>query len=210
MNPKPKTKTKLPTDHWVVNPDNPGKFEGFEPPDANFTLVPNALFEHLPSFTGNELKVLLYIVRQTLGWHKLWNAIGLTQFGLGTESKTGEKCDYGVGMAKRSVRRAITGLEKKGFIITKRKAKRRTHYRLNFAKKRVILYLTGVQNAHRTGVQNAHTQKKEIYSTPAGLKINKFFSTKDLLRKTPYEQMKETRNRLKGDGLTPDYSASQN
>lgn len=40
-----------------------------------FTPIDNALFELLPVLKGNELKIMLAIIRQTTGWHKETTAL---------------------------------------------------------------------------------------------------------------------------------------
>jgi len=157
---KQRTKTSFPRDHWIVNPQKPGKFSGFPLPDANFTMIPNALFEALPGMTGNDAKVLLYIARQTLGFHKIWDAIGLRQFGLGIDPIAGEKSDFGIGLDRKTVIRSIKRLEKNGFITAKRERGKRTIYRLKFEKPRKAQTISSAQNATTTSAQNATTQKK--------------------------------------------------
>ncbi len=51
---------------------------GFLPP--NYTQTPNDLFDRLlPLLKESELKVLLAIMRKTFGWHKIRDAISITQ-----------------------------------------------------------------------------------------------------------------------------------
>jgi phage replication O-like protein O len=57
----------------------------------NYTQIPNKLLdEHLPVMEKSELKVVLIIARQTLGWHKDWDILSLTRLqhltGLGRDA----------------------------------------------------------------------------------------------------------------------------
>lgn len=75
------------------------------------------LEEHWHSLSGSEQKVLDFILRQTLGFKKRCDFIALKQFskGLGGRSK-----NKGTGLSISQVRRAIVGLEEKGFILVTR------------------------------------------------------------------------------------------
>jgi phage replication O-like protein O len=49
-------------------------------PAPNYTQTPNDLFDHwLPLLSGCELKVLMVIIRQTFGWHRIRDKISITQ-----------------------------------------------------------------------------------------------------------------------------------
>lgn len=49
-------------------------------PAPNYTQTPNDLFDHwLPLLKESELKVLLVIMRKTFGWHKIRDAISISQ-----------------------------------------------------------------------------------------------------------------------------------
>ena len=165
---KQRTKTSFPRDHWIVNPQNPGKFEGFRPFKANFTITPNDFFEMMPLLTGSEFKIVAYIVRQTLGFHKDRDAIGLRQFGLGIDPIAGPKWDYGTGLNKAAIIRAIKGAERKGVITALRKEKKRTIYGLRYKephKKRTI----SCSDFDTTSCsENDTTQKKTSKELPVG------------------------------------------
>ena len=82
---------------------NTKKFIGFSLP--TYTQVPDELFDILlPDLTEAELKVLLYIIRRTLGSKKEWEQI--------TIKEIGEKC----GKGKMSILRAIKSLKQKNYI----------------------------------------------------------------------------------------------
>lgn len=86
------------------------QFDGFEP--ANTTPVPDILFDELlTELSGPELKIVLYIIRRTLGFKKSSDGISLTQFTDGIKTKDGKILDKGCGIKKRStVSKLLTGL----------------------------------------------------------------------------------------------------
>lgn len=56
-------------------------FNGFAEPTENYTKIPNELFDKLLSvLTPAELTVLLFIIRKTWGWQKLFDQIAISQF----------------------------------------------------------------------------------------------------------------------------------
>jgi hypothetical protein len=82
------------------------------------TPLPDEIYdEWVPLLGEAELKVLLYIVRRTLGFHKGTDAISLTQFAHGITTRDGRVLDKGCGITSRATLvRALTALEKKGLI----------------------------------------------------------------------------------------------
>jgi phage replication O-like protein O len=94
-------------------------FPGF--PFPNTTQIPNDVFDTLmPSLSGGELKVLLYICRRTFGFQKDSDRISLSQIAHGITTKTGKVLDHGTGLCKRQVINALKELEKKNIIIITR------------------------------------------------------------------------------------------
>jgi phage replication O-like protein O len=94
-------------------------FPGF--PFPNTTQIPNDVFDSLmPSLSGGELKVLLYICRRTFGFQKDSDRISLSQISKGITTKTGKVLDSGTGLCKRHVINALKALEKKNIIIITR------------------------------------------------------------------------------------------
>jgi hypothetical protein len=113
------------------------KFEGFDLP--NTTPVPDIVFDELLSeLTGNELKVLLYIIRRTYGFGKNADAISLSQFREGITTKDEKVLDKGCGIEhNRTILVALNSLEAKGYITSKKGKtsqgdKATTIYRLHF------------------------------------------------------------------------------
>lgn len=93
--------------------DNPAVLAayGFRPPTT--TAVPDELFDHwLPRLSDRELRVLLYVVRHTLGWRKEADTIGPIQFIKGIRRRDGRIVDSGCGLKSVSVvYAALGGLE---------------------------------------------------------------------------------------------------
>ena len=82
------------------------------------TPLPDDIYDEWAPLLGEaELKVLLYIVRRTLGFRKEADAISLTQFTGGIVARDGRVLDRGCGvMSRRHVIRALASLEDKGLI----------------------------------------------------------------------------------------------
>jgi hypothetical protein len=75
----------------------------FEEP--NFTQVPNELFELIPVMKEAELKVVLFAVRKTFGWHKSSDHISISQFAVGT------------GLSRQGVVNALNEAKKRGILV---------------------------------------------------------------------------------------------
>src|SRR5260221_12425326 len=92
---------------------NKTPFEGFNIP--NTTPVPDIVFDELLSeLTGNELKVLLYIIRRTYGFGKNADAISLSQFRKGITTKDEKVLDRGCCIeCNRTILVALASLRKK-------------------------------------------------------------------------------------------------
>lgn len=82
------------------------------------TPLPDEIYDlWAPQLGEAELKVLLYIVRRTLGFRKEADAISLTQFTRGIVTGDGRVLDHGCGVKNRSnVVRALKSLEGRGLI----------------------------------------------------------------------------------------------
>jgi len=82
------------------------------------TPLPDEIYdEWAPTLGAAELKVLLYIVRRTLGFRKSADAISLSQFLEGIVTRDGRVLDKGCGVKSRpNVVRALKALEDKGLI----------------------------------------------------------------------------------------------
>lgn len=88
------------------------RFEGFGPPEANYSKLPHALIDELPHFdTKSELVVVLYVLRHTWGFQEfgLSKKITLDEFQYGRKRRDGTRLDRGVGMSKPAI---ISGLKR--------------------------------------------------------------------------------------------------
>jgi len=94
--------------------------------EVNTTQVPDEVFDYwLPRLSDAELKVLLYIVRRTLGFKKAADAIKPDQFLTGIETTGGVRLDDGCGLSEKHLYRAISGLKEKGLIAVERRVSAR-------------------------------------------------------------------------------------
>ncbi len=90
--------------------------------EVNTTQVPDEIFDHwLVRLSDSELKVLLYIVRRTLGFKKAADAIKPDQFMDGIQTAGGVRLDDGCGLSEKHLYRAISGLKEKGLITVERR-----------------------------------------------------------------------------------------
>lgn len=101
-----------------AEPQEEEAFEGFETPTT--TPVPDIVFDELLcKLSGSELKVLLYIIRRTLGFKKNSDAISLSQMQCGILTKEEKQLDHGCGIKRRdTIVAALGSLEKKGYIVS--------------------------------------------------------------------------------------------
>jgi len=99
--------------------DRDGNFIGFVAP--HYTQVPDELFDELlPTLSGAETKVLLYLVRRTFGFKRESDSISLNQMVHGLKARDGRPLDGGVGLSKPTIVKALKSLADKNIIITKR------------------------------------------------------------------------------------------
>ena len=91
------------------------KCTGFTSP--SYTNVPDEFFDYyVPYLSESELKVSLYIIRRTFGFKKEADTISLSQLENGIVTKDGRVLDYGTGLSRPSIVKAIKGLIEKGII----------------------------------------------------------------------------------------------
>src|SRR3954466_6416388 len=102
----------------MTDTTEPYEFSGFLNP--NTTPVPDVVFDELLQRLDNaELRVLLYIIRRTYGFKKSSDDISIGQMVDGITRKDGSVLDGGTGLARSSVKRAISGLLEKNIIVRK-------------------------------------------------------------------------------------------
>jgi hypothetical protein len=90
-------------------------FPGLYPP--LYTQTPDVFFDWVAPFLPEiELRVLLYLIRRTLGFKKQGDQITIDQIAGGIVTRDGTRLDWGAQLGERSVQRALAGLEAKGLI----------------------------------------------------------------------------------------------
>ncbi len=110
-------------------------FRGFSSP--NTTPVPDEFFDVIaPRLKEAELRVTLYIIRRTFGFKKTSDDISLRQMVEGIRTRDGRVLDYGTGLSKPAVIRAVRTLVDRGIILaaanqSREKGFEATTYRLN-------------------------------------------------------------------------------
>lgn len=103
----------------MKEPPAAAQFQGFKLPE--YTQIPNQIVDFLmPDLSGNEFKVLMYIARRTLGFHRATDAISLSQLTNGIRTKSGKVLNRGTGLSTATVKRSLNSLEKQGYIERKR------------------------------------------------------------------------------------------
>ena len=85
---------------------------------------------HLHELSGPSLKVYLYIWRKTAGWRKKSDTMTLAQVETGLTTRTGKRLDYGTGLSRRTVLRALRDLETRGLVAADRHSGKPSTYRL--------------------------------------------------------------------------------
>jgi hypothetical protein len=145
-------------------------FAGYDSP--NYTMVPDQLFdEHLAFLSGAELKVLLYIVRRTLGFKKASDDISLSQLLDGITTKDGRRLDSGTGLSRSTLVTALRGLanEKRLVIAERRSSATRGHeattYTLNLASDPSTKIELGGSENRTSLVRKSNPQERVIQET---------------------------------------------
>ncbi len=97
------------------------EFEGFHFPTT--TPVPDQLFDNfLHLLSGAELKVILYIIRRTFGFKKQADNISLNQMLDGIVKRDGTRLDWGTGLSKPTLLKALRSLKTKNLIVVERRS----------------------------------------------------------------------------------------
>lgn len=111
---RPSTSTEYPKSP-AASMDSGFYFAGFK--NLNSTPIPDEFFDLLAvNLSEAELRVLLYIMRRTFGFKKKADAISLSQLTGGIRRRDGSMLDYGTGLSKPAVLKAVSGLQSKGII----------------------------------------------------------------------------------------------
>jgi len=92
-------------------------FEGFEPPTANYSKLPNTLIGEMHNIKSvSELKVILYILRHTWGFRDSEKRITNDEFCEGRKQSDGTRLDGGCGLTPKSVRAGLASAVENGYI----------------------------------------------------------------------------------------------
>ena len=84
----------------------------------NTTQIPNLAIDFLmANLPESEFKVLCYIYRRTFGFQKMGDYISLSQMANGLINKKGERLDYGTGLSRPTIIKAIKNLSRLSLII---------------------------------------------------------------------------------------------
>lgn len=100
--------------------ENVAVFRGFTAPEENWSRLPHALIDALPIFESlAELKVVLYVLRHTWGFHEYDRPkhITLDELQHGRKTKDGARMDGGTGLAKSTIIDGIKRAVKHGFMV---------------------------------------------------------------------------------------------
>lgn len=99
----------------ISRPPQWDQFPGLYPP--LYTQTPDAFFDWVAPFLPEiELRVLIYLIRRTLGFKKQGDQVTIDQIAGGIVTREGARLDWGTQLGERSVQRALVGLEEKGLI----------------------------------------------------------------------------------------------
>lgn len=93
------------------------KFMGFTDPKENWSKLPHELIGQLPTIeTIGEMKVILYVLRHTWGYHDTEKRITLDEFMRGRKTKEGKRIDSGTGLSEPTLRSGIEKAVEHGFL----------------------------------------------------------------------------------------------
>ena len=152
------------------------KFPGFpKDPTANYWRYPKALNGWWHLLTGSEQKVLDYILRHTWGFQKTSDKIAYNQFIKGVKN-----CDKGCGIkSSATLSKALSGLERKGFITIKggQKTGKLNVYSLAFGRVEPLQKLKrgSLETKEVTSLETKHTIKDKTINN-----INNTHEQKDV------------------------------
>ena len=108
------------------------EFVGFGAPTQNWSKLPHELINELSNIDSvSELKVILYILRHTWGYHDTEKRITNDEFCNGRKRGDGTRIDNGCGLSPKSVRAGIANAVEHGYItveIDSRDLARQKHY----------------------------------------------------------------------------------
>jgi DNA-binding MarR family transcriptional regulator len=92
-------------------------FPGFTGPEQNWSKLPHEFIDALPLVeTIGEMKIILYVLRHTWGYHDEEKRITLDEFQNGRKRRDGSRIDNGTGLSKPTVIDGIERAIKHGFL----------------------------------------------------------------------------------------------
>lgn len=113
----------------------------------NTTQTPNDILDNsMKELSGSEFKVIMAILRKTLGWHKWADYISISQIMEAT------------GLSNRQSINCVNSLEKKGFIRTKKSKRTTTLITINFTDPSEKSSQGSEKSSQATGEKSSHTK----------------------------------------------------
>lgn len=127
----------------------------------SYTKLPNYIVDdYLSTFDASELKVLLYVLRRTVGFQKPVDRIPFRQFMTGIPG-----LDAGTGLGRRQLIYAIQSLEEKRILYVERTGHSASRYGVHWDAPGGALYCTGgvqrVAPLQYKAFQNGYEREKE-------------------------------------------------
>src|SRR3712207_2763232 len=96
--------------------------------------MPDQLLDELMAdLSGAELKVVIYIVRRTIGFGQTSDSISLSQLEKGITKKDGTQLDRGTGLSHTGVVNAVQSLVDKNIRIKRQNGTQTAEYSINYA-----------------------------------------------------------------------------
>jgi phage replication O-like protein O len=118
----------------------------------------------MKELSGSEFKVIMAILRKTLGWHKWADYISISQIMEAT------------GLSNRQSINCVNSLEKKGFIRTKKSKRRTTLITINFTEPSEKTSQGGENSSQGSEESSLATGEKSSHTKPNNKPINYKYS----------------------------------
>lgn len=115
----------------------------------------NHFIDHnLHLFRGDSLVVMLYLLRRTVGFQKIEDAVSLSQFLEGTTASDGRRLNHGTGLSKKRLLSALHQLERDGHVLVERGKTARggnltNRYRLPVTEEALAAYASDLDKSER-------------------------------------------------------------
>lgn len=101
-------------------------------PIPNYTQVPNVVIDfYIPQLQAAEVRVLLFMLRMTVGFHREEVQLTLKRIANGRVGADGKRIEWGCGLAKSTISKALVNLETYGLVERQRDGRQGTVYVLN-------------------------------------------------------------------------------